>query len=71
MSVIHRDPETMGGTPVFKGTRVPLQNLFDYLADGPSMQEFLQEFPSVSRDAAVAALKEAYGALVSKLGERQ
>lgn len=70
MSVIHKDPETMGGTPIFKGTRVPLQNLFDYLMDGPSMQEFLQEFPSVSREAAVTALNEAYAALVSKLGQR-
>lgn len=70
MSVIHKDPETMGGTPVFKGTRVPLRNLFDYLTDDPSMEEFLENFPGVSRETAVAALNEAYVALVSKLGAR-
>lgn len=61
----------MGGTPIFKGTRVPLRNLFDYLAEGPSMEEFLENFPGVSRETAVAALDEAYSALVSKLNGRQ
>lgn len=69
MSVVHKDPETMGGTPVFKGTRVPLRNLFDYLCEGPSMEEFLENFPGVSREAAVAALNEAYAAMVAKLGK--
>ena len=55
-SVIHSDPEILGGTPVFVGTRVPLQNLIDYLAAGDPMDEFLDQFPSVSREQAVAAL---------------
>lgn len=43
------DPETMHGTPVFKGTRVPIDTLFDYLATGDSLEEFLEDFPSVQR----------------------
>jgi uncharacterized protein (DUF433 family) len=55
--VIHSDPEILGGTPVFIGTRVPLRNLIDYLEGGYSLDEFLDEFPSVSREQAVAALE--------------
>ena len=56
-SVIHSDPEILGGTPVFVGTRVPLQNLIDYLAAGDTLDEFLAQFPSVSREQAIAALE--------------
>ena len=54
--VVHGDPEILGGTPVFVGTRVPLRNLIDYLERGHSLDEFLDAFPSVSREQAVAAL---------------
>lgn len=67
MSVIHTDPEILSGEPVFRGTRVPLQNLFDYLKEGPSMDDFLEGFPGVSRESAVTALEEAQAALVAKL----
>ena len=62
-SVIHSVPEVLGGTPVFVGTRVPLQNLIDYLAAGDTLDEFLEQFPSVSRERAVAALALARAAL--------
>lgn len=55
--VVHSDPEIMGGTPVFVGTRVPVKNLIDYLEAGDSLGEFLVSFPSVTRDQAVAALE--------------
>jgi uncharacterized protein (DUF433 family) len=54
--VISRDPETMGGTPVFAGTRVPVQTLIDYLSGGESLDDFLDGFPSVSREQAEAFL---------------
>jgi len=54
--VIHSDPEIMGGTPVFIGTRVPVQNLFDYVKSKEGIEEFLDQFPSVSREQAIAAL---------------
>ncbi len=54
-----RDPEIMHGTPVFEGTRVPVQTLFDYLEGGENLESFLEGFPTVSRDSAVQALKEA------------
>ena len=54
--IVHSDPEILGGTPVFVGTRVPLRNLIDYLEGGHSLNEFLDDFPSVSRDQAIAAL---------------
>ncbi|MEO8497871.1 MAG: DUF433 domain-containing protein [Planctomycetota bacterium] len=56
-TIIHSDPEIMGGTPVFVGTRVPVKNLMDYLEAGDSLDVFLAEFPSVSRTQAVAALE--------------
>ena len=59
--VVHRDPEILGGTPVFVGTRVPVKNLFDYLEAGDSLDEFLTSFPSVTREQAVAALELARG----------
>lgn len=55
--VVHRDPEILGGTPVFVGTRVPVKTLLDYLESGDSLEVFLDEFPSVSREQAVAALE--------------
>ncbi len=58
-SVIHSDPEILGGTAVFVGTRVPLQALIDYLEGGHPLAEFLDDFPTVSREQAVAALEEA------------
>lgn len=54
--VIHTDPEILSGTPVFVGTRVPAQSLFDYLEGGDTLDEFLRQFPSVTRAQAVAAL---------------
>ena len=56
---ISRDPEIMSGAPCFKGTRVLVQNLFDYLEGNSSLEEFLDDFPSVSREAAVAVLETA------------
>jgi uncharacterized protein (DUF433 family) len=52
---IRRDPEIMGGTPVFAGTRVPIRNLIEYLNGGENLDVFLDDFPSVSREQAVAA----------------
>ncbi|HEV3113011.1 MAG TPA: DUF433 domain-containing protein [Candidatus Binataceae bacterium] len=63
--VVHSDPEILGGTPVFVGTRVPLRNLIDYLEDGYSLDEFLDDFPSVSREQAIAALEAAHEALIA------
>jgi uncharacterized protein (DUF433 family) len=63
--VIHSDPEILGGTPVFVGTRVPLKNLVDYLEGGHSLADFLDDFPTVSRDQAIAALEEAKELLVA------
>lgn len=56
-AVVHSDPEILGGTPVFVGTRVPVKSLYDYLAAGDSLDEFLDSFPSVSREQAIAALE--------------
>ena len=54
--VVHRDPEILGGTPVFRGTRVPIRSLFDYLEGGDTLDEFLRQFPSVRREQAIALL---------------
>jgi uncharacterized protein (DUF433 family) len=64
--VIIRDPEIMRGTPVFLGTRVPVQTLFDYLEGGETLEDFLTGFRTVSRDAALKALEEAKDLLLSK-----
>lgn len=64
-SAIHSDPEILGGTPVFVGTRVPAQTLLDYLEAGHPLDEFLDDFPSVTREQAVATLEEAKRVLVS------
>jgi uncharacterized protein (DUF433 family) len=63
--VIHSDPDILGGTPVFVGTRVPVKTLVDYLEAGDRLDEFLDHFPSVSREQAVAALELAKEMLVS------
>ena len=55
---ITRDPEVMHGIPVFRGTRVPVQTLFDYLENGDSLDEFLEGFPTISRDLAIQVLEE-------------
>ena len=54
--VVHCDPDILSGTPVFVGTRVPVQSLFDFLEAGDTLDEFLRQFPSVTRKQAVAAL---------------
>ena len=66
--VVVKDPEILGGNPVFFGTRVPFQNLLDYLEGGDTLDEFLDDFPSVTREAAIAALEQAKALLVEKLG---
>lgn len=58
-SVVHCDPDILGGTPVFVGTRVPVQALIDYIEGGHSLEKFLDDFPTVSRNIAVAALEQA------------
>jgi len=55
---VHSDPDIMGGKPVFVGTRVPVKNLFDYLA-GSGLAEFLRQFPSVKREQALAVIRQA------------
>lgn len=55
-SVVHSDPEISGGIPVFRGTRVPVQSLFDYLEGGETLDRFLDQFPSVSKQQALTAL---------------
>ena len=56
-NVIHSDPEIMGETPVFRGTRVPIKNLLDYLEACDSLSVFLEEFPSVTKQDAVPVIK--------------
>jgi uncharacterized protein (DUF433 family) len=62
-TVVHSDPEILGGTPVFQGTRVPFRNLIDYLERGYSLEEFVDAFPSVTREQVVASLEAAHEAL--------
>ena len=63
--IVHSDPDILGGTPVFVGTRVPIQSLFDYLEGGETLDEFLRQFPSVRRDQAIAALDLARATLLA------
>ena len=63
--IVRCDPEVLGGTPVFVGTRVPIQSLFDYLEGGETLNEFLRQFPSVRREQAVAALALARATLLA------
>ena len=62
---VHSDPKIMGGTPVFVGTRVPFQTLQDYLEAGQPLTDFLDDFPTVSREQAIAALEQAKDALLA------
>ena len=66
-SVIVRDPEIHSGEPVFRGTRVPFQILLDYLEGGETLNEFLEQYPGVSRETAVSLLEEAKAALFTCL----
>ncbi len=63
--VFHRDPEIMGGTPVFTGTRVPVQNLVDYLEGGESIEDFLAGFPAVKREQVIAFIEAAKESLLT------
>jgi len=65
-NMIQTDPDILGGTPVFVGTRVPVQSLFDYLEGGETLDEFLRQFPSVKREQAVAALDQARDSLLTR-----
>lgn len=62
--LISVDPDIHSGTPVFAGTRVPIKTLFDHIEAGDSLEVFLEDFPSVSRELAVAVLEEAHAALL-------
>jgi len=64
---IVRDPEVLGGEPVFRGTRVPFKILTDYLEGGDTLGEFLEQYPSVSREMAIEAIEEARSSLVAQL----
>ncbi|HEX8409652.1 MAG TPA: DUF433 domain-containing protein [Thermoanaerobaculia bacterium] len=68
--VVHTDPEILAGEPVFVGTRVPLRNLFDYLEAGDSLEIFLDAFPDVSKEQAVAALEIAREAITAVASAR-
>ncbi len=63
--LVERNPEKMSGTPVFPGTRVPIKHLFDYLEGGESLEEFLDQFPTVSREQAVAVLSASRESLLN------
>ena len=63
--VIHTDPEILGGTPVFVGTRVPMQALIDYIEGGHPLADFLDDFPTVSREQAIAVIEQAKELLVA------
>ena len=64
---ISSDPEVMHGTPVFRGTRVPVQNFFDYLEGGETLEDFREGFPTVSREVAIQTLEEAKHLLFSRI----
>ena len=64
-AIVHADPEILSGTPVFVGTRVPAQALFDYLEGGETLDEFLRQFPSVTREQALSALDLARDSLLA------
>jgi uncharacterized protein (DUF433 family) len=65
--IIVKNPKIMGGEPVFRGTRIPFKILTDYLEGGDSLDDFLEQYPSVSREDAIAAIEEARISLVSQL----
>jgi uncharacterized protein (DUF433 family) len=66
--MIVKDPQILGGEPVFRDTRVPFQALMDYLEGGQSLDEFLSDFPTVTRDVAIASLEEAKSLILAQLG---
>jgi uncharacterized protein (DUF433 family) len=66
VDVIIKNPNILGGTPVFRGTRVPVQTLFDYIEGGETLEEFLKGFPTVSRESALAALEQAKHLLLAR-----
>lgn len=68
MSVIVKNPKILSGEPVFRNTRVPFKALLDYLEGGETLDEFLDDFPSVTRDEAIAALEEARSLVAAQLG---
>ena len=65
-AAVHSDPDILGGTPVFVGTRVPFRNLIDYLERNHSLDEFLDSFPTVTREQAVASLETAHEAVSAR-----
>ena len=65
-AAVHSDPRIMGGTPVFVGTRVPFQTLLDYLEASQPLSDFLDDFPTVAREQAIAALEQAKEALLAR-----
>ena len=65
--IIIKDPEILGGEPVFRGTRVPFKILIEYLGGGDTLDQFLEQYPSVTREFAIAAIEEARLSLVSQL----
>jgi uncharacterized protein (DUF433 family) len=65
--IVHTDPEILGGTPVFVGTRVPVDALIDFLEGGDTIEDFLENYPGVSREQVVAFLEEASEALVATI----
>lgn len=67
-SAITKDVDILGGEPVFRGTRVPFKILIEYLEGGDTLDQFLEQYPSVSRELAIAAIEEARSSLVSRLG---
>lgn len=68
-SVIVRDPNILSGQPVFRGTRVPFQALLDYLEGGDTLDEFLKQYPGVSREQAIAALEDAKALVLARFGK--
>ena len=66
-AVIVSDPEVMNGMPCFRGTRVPFKNLIDYIEGGHALGEFLEQFPSITREMAIQALEEAKESLLAKI----
>jgi uncharacterized protein (DUF433 family) len=66
-TIVHSDPDVHSGTPVFVGTRVPARTLLDYLKGGDSIEEFLDNYPSVTREQATAFLEEAGRAVLAQI----
>jgi uncharacterized protein (DUF433 family) len=66
-NVVIKDKNILGGEPIFRGTRVPFKILIEYLECGDTLDQFLEQYPSVSRDLAIAAIEEARSSLVSQL----